>query len=257
MCLILLSYRTDPLFPLVLAANRDEFYDRPAAPMSFWSEAPQVLAGRDLLAGGTWFGITRAGRWAAITNFRDPERHRADAPSRGLLVSDFLLGDATPVQYLESLQRKAGAYNGFSLLIGDTGGVFYFSNRCDGIQALRPGTYGLSNRFLDTPWPKVVKGKEALAGLLARGALKPAELFSALSDRVTPDDSLLPETGVGREWERVLSPLFISSPVYGTRSSTVLLIDREGTIRLWEKTFNSHPEAEEERSFEFRIGETP
>jgi len=256
MCLILFAYDVHPAFRLILGANRDEFYDRPTAPVSFWEEAPDVLAGKDLQAGGTWFGITKTGRWAAITNFRDPVRHRPDAPSRGMLVSRFLLGKETASDYLKALQGEADRYNGFNLLAGDAGGVFYYSNRCEDMKALTPGTYGLSNRYLDTPWPKIVKGKEALTGLLAQGdegALHPDHLFTILSDRNPAEDRLLPETGVGREWERVLSPLFISSPGYGTRASTVVLIDLEGRVRLWERTFNSHPEAEQERCFEFRI----
>ena len=253
MCLILFAYESDPAFRLVLAANRDEFYDRPTVPVSFWEETPQLLAGRDLQAGGTWFGITRTGRWAAITNFRDPARHRPDAPSRGLLVSQFLLGEATALQYLQSLQREAAQYNGFNLLAGDGSGVFYFSNRRETIQALKPGIYGLSNRYLDTPWPKVVKGKEALSRLLGCGVLEPDDLFTVLSDRIPAEDDLLPQTGVGREWERVLSPLFIASPGYGTRSSTIVLIDSGGRVNLWERTFNAHPDKENERHFEFQI----
>ncbi len=254
MCLILFSYKTDPYYRLVFAANRDEFYKRPSEPASFWREAPQVLAGRDLVAGGTWFGITRKGRWAAITNYRDPRNHRADAPSRGLLVSGFLLGDDSARVYLEDLAPDAGDYNGFSMLAGDAAGLFYFSNRRDGVRELPPGIYGLSNHFLDTPWPKVRKGKDILSRLLSNGGTPNSEgLFRILADRIPPDDCDLPQTGVGLEWERVLSPLFIWSTDYGTVSSMVLLIDNGGKVVFRERTFAAGPQIKEDRVFEFDI----
>ncbi len=254
MCLILFSYRNDPRYDLIFAANRDEFYHRPADPISFWREAPHVLAGKDLTAGGTWFGITRDGRIAAITNYRDPASLRSDAPSRGLLVSRFLTEAFSPEEYLDLMQKEGGQYNGFSLLFGDLSGLYYFSNRSRTSGKIAPGTYGLSNRFLDTPWPKVIRGKEALSRIQSGGGdLDPALLFSILADTSLPEEKDLPETGVGREWERLLSPLFISAPGYGTRSSTVVLIDKSRHALVEERTFNSHPEPIDKRRFEFDI----
>ena len=253
MCLILFAYQSHPVYRLILAANRDEFYDRPTAPMGFWDEAPQVVAGRDLKAGGVWFGITKDGRWTALTNFRDPARSRPDAVSRGMLASRFLLGEDSPRSYLESLRKEADRYNGFNILVGDPISLYYFSNRAETFRPLLPGIHGLSNCFLDTPWPKVSRGKEALAQVISRPTMVVEDLFDVLSDRVQPEDADLPNTGVGKHWERVLSPRFIASPVYGTRCSTVLLIDNDNRVVLRERTFHSHSNAPDERSFEFQI----
>jgi uncharacterized protein with NRDE domain len=254
MCLVLFAYKSHPLYSLVFAANRDEFYDRPTLSASFWDDAPDLLAGRDLKEGGTWFGITRQGRFAALTNYRDPKDHRDEAPSRGWLVSSYLLGTTPPKDYLEELSAKAGHYNGFNLLVGDTGRLFYCSNRGGPCRELPPGLYGLSNHLLDTPWPKVEKGKSDLAKrILQRGRLDPEEIMQVLRDRSRPDDMLLPDTGIGLDWERILSPVFITSPIYGTRSSYVLLIEYQGGVTFLEKTFNGGPEPEQTAAFEFRI----
>jgi uncharacterized protein with NRDE domain len=238
MCLILFAWKMDEDFPLVLAANRDEFYERPSAPADFWDDAPDLLAGRDLRDGGTWLGITRGGRVAALTNYRDPASLKIGAPSRGMLVSDYLRGREKPGAYLGRIASEADRFNGFSLLVGDPDELFCFSNR-GALEPLQPGIHGLSNRLLDTPWPKVVQGKKVLKALLQRGKEVPSEaLFALLADRARPPDDRLPETGVGLEWERVLSPLFIESEVYGTRSSTVLLIDRNGGVTFIERVFN-------------------
>lgn len=240
MCLILFAYRYHPRYELVLIGNRDEYYDRPTAPLAWWDDAPAVLAGRDLAAGGTWLGVTRAGRFAAITNYRDPRAVRADAPSRGPLVGDYLKGDSPAWDYLQALRTRAADYNGFNLLLGDSEGVFYFSNQGGAPRRLAPGLYGLSNHLLDTPWPKVKRGKQALAALLDDGAEpEVARLLAPLTDRAPADDADLPNTGVDLLWERLLSPLFIESRErgYGTRSSSVLRVSREGEVRLAEKSW--------------------
>lgn len=238
MCLILFAWKMDEDFPLVLAANRDEFYERPSAPAAFWEEAPDLLAGRDLQEGGTWLGVTTKGRLAALTNYRDPASLKIGAPSRGRLVSDYLRGGEIPEAYLRRIASGADHFNGFNLLVGDPGGLFCYSNR-GARERLDPGVYGLSNRLLDTPWPKVERGKAALSALLkGKKDLSPEGLFALLADRTRPPDDRLPVTGVGLAWERVLSPLFIESAVYGTRSSTVLLIDRRGGVTFAERVFN-------------------
>jgi len=242
-------------YSLVLAANRDEDYDRPSAPAAFWNDAPNILAGRDLKERGTWLGITKKGRIAALTNYRDPASVKEGAPSRGWLVSDFLRGHEEPLTYLQNLAFRADRYNSFSLILGDLSRLYYFSNR-DGLFELSPGLYGLSNHLLDTPWPKVERGKEALRLLLfKKQSPLPEEIFNILTDRSMPDNESLPDTGVGLEWERILSPIFISSPTYGTRSSTVLIIDRKGHVTFVEGIFNAHPDPFPfiTAKFEFRI----
>ena len=236
MCLIFLAWRRHPDYRLVVAANRDEFYARPTAPAAYWSEAPDVLAGRDLEGGGTWLGVTRAGRFAALTNVRSPIGHIPDAPTRGRLVSEFLLSASAPGDYLQSIAEQAGAYNGFNLLVGDGESLHWFSNRDGQPTTLAPGIYAISNDLLDTPWPKVVRGKERFRKLLHSREIHPPAIFDLLTDRQLAADEALPDTGIGVERERALSPIFISAGDYGTRSSTVLFIKGAGDIIFHERT---------------------
>lgn len=255
MCLILFAWKMHAAYPLILAANRDEFTERPSAPAAFWDNAPDLLAGRDLKAGGTWLGITRSGRLAAVTNYRDPASLKQEAPSRGQLVSDYLRGRESPEEYLQRLAPRAGRYNGFSLLVGDRSGLLFYSNRGEAVRP-EPGIHGMSNRLLDTPWPKVENGKRALGRLLAEGHdPSPEALLDLLASRSRPPDDRLPDTGVGLEWERILSPLFIESPTYGTRCSTVLLIDRQGLVTFVERVFNGGSEPRATSRFDFRIAD--
>jgi uncharacterized protein with NRDE domain len=244
------------VYRLILAANRDEFYERPTAQAGFWEDAEVLLGGRDLERGGTWLGATETGRVAAITNFREPSRKTVGAPSRGLLVSDFLRSHERPEAYLERLATNASSYNGFNLIVGDADKLRYYSNRGDAPRALEPGLYGVSNHLLDTPWPKVARGKQALAEMLSSDdAVSIDDIFRLLADRTLADDTCLPDTGVGLEVERALSPLFITSPVYGTRSSTVLLVNREGKVTFIERSFTNGSEEWDEARFEFVIKE--
>jgi uncharacterized protein with NRDE domain len=238
MCLILLSYRNHPSYRLILAANRDEFYDRPTAPLGFWEEDPRILAGRDLKSGGTWLGVTKSGRISAITNFRDPKTQMNDAPSRGFLVENFLRGDEPPEKYLRKVKKEGKKYNGFNLIAGNESGLFCFSNRSDEITELSPGVHGLSNRFLDTPWPKVEKGKKCFKNILSGNNIDTELIFAMLADEEKPPDGDLPETGVGIEWERILSPLFIRSEIYGTRSSSIVLMEKK-SVTFIERTYNT------------------
>jgi len=240
MCLILFSYENHPQYRLILAANRDEFYERPTAPLAAWDSAPEIFAGRDLRGQGTWLGITRSGRFAAITNYRDPASVLKDAPSRGLLISNFLKGNEPAESYLTGLEKLAAKYNGYNLLAGDPSGLWYYSNRGHDINKLSPGLYGLSNHLLDTQWPKVAKGKSGLKKLLATGKeIHTDGIFDLLADRTIAADHRLPHTGVDLEWERTLSALFITSDNYGTRSSSIILIKRTGEVTFLEHTFNS------------------
>jgi uncharacterized protein with NRDE domain len=243
MCVLLLAYKQHARYPLVVAANRDEFYDRPTDAASFWIDAPGVLAGRDLRQGGTWLGITREGRFAALTNFRDAEATLTDRPSRGHLVSRFLIGDEQPEVYLAGIAREGHQYNGFSLVAGARDSLCYYSNREGQVRVLPPGVYGLSNHLLDTPWPKVARGKRVMTELLSgAGELTPEALFALMADRSVADDPLLPATGIGLDRERLLSSLFVSSEIYGTRSSTVVLIDDQDNVDFLERTFDGDPD---------------
>ena len=253
MCLIVFAYNVHPSYPLILAANRDEFYERPSAPADFWEDQPQVLAGRDLKEGGTWLGVTPKEKFSAITNYRDPSTFKSKAPSRGKLVYHYLCGDQSVDKYLGKISRQTDKYNGFNLILGEGSDLFIFSNRGEK-QKLKPGIYGLSNHFLNTPWPKVSRGKKLLkAALDKKGAELEEALFALLADRHIPPDSKLPATGIGLEWERVLSPIFITSPVYGTRSSTILLIGKNKRVKFVEKVFDGNPEPWVTSRFSFRL----
>ncbi|WP_456427448.1 NRDE family protein [Rhodocaloribacter sp.] len=236
MCLIAFSFRERAEYPFVFVSNRDEFLDRPAAPMHFWEDAPDLLAGRDLRGGGTWLGLTRAGRFATVTNYREVGRTKPDAPTRGRLPVRFLLGDDAPAAFLDRLAPEADRYNGFNLLVGAGGALHYYSNR-GARRALAPGLYGLSNHLLDTPWPKVVRAKTALRTILDEDRIEPEALFALLADETKAPDDALPDTGVGLEWERLLSSIFIRSPKYGTRASTVILTNHQGKTDVYERTF--------------------
>ena len=257
MCLILFSYKNHPNYRLILAANRDEFYKRPTAPLDYWVEQPDVLAGRDLKGNGTWLGITRTGRIAAITNYREGGAPIDKAPSRGDLIRNYLTTASAPSEYLNEVRKIGHTYHGFNLIAGDADGLFYTSNRANRIHRLRPGLYGISNHLLDTSWPKVKKGKVRLQGQLnGQEKIDPEKIFEILSDRSMPADDELPDTGVGLQWERILSPLFITSSDYGTRSSSIVLIATSGRVTVMERTFlkteNGINEGET-RQYSFRI----
>jgi uncharacterized protein with NRDE domain len=230
MCLIIFALRCQPGYPLVVAANRDEFHSRPTLPARFYPQSPGLLAGRDQLAGGTWMGVTRGGRFAAVTNFRDPAQSLPAPRSRGELALDFLLGEETAESYLERILAVAGEYAGFNLLAGAGGDLWYCSNSAGDSRprALAPGFYGLSNARLDTPWPKVELGKSRLRAVLARLPPTHDTLRGVVADRLTADPAELSPLGLEDSMEQVLSAQFIVTPEYGTRSSTTLwLEDRE------------------------------
>lgn len=241
MCLIVFAWQSRSDLPLVVAANRDELHARATEPAAFWDDLPQVCAGRDLVAGGTWLGITRGGRFAAVTNYREGVPSPDAAHSRGRLTREFLAGDESPKSFLRRLQPCAGDYAGFNLLLGEIGGdLFYFSNRATSCRKLSPGIYGLSNGLLDTPWPKVTGAKAALGEILCGGHRPSLEqLLDILADRSLPPDDALPATGVGVDLERLLSPRFITAPTYGTRSSTGITVDASGSVALCERAFDS------------------
>ncbi len=254
MCLILLAHRAHPRWRLVVAANRDEAYARPTAPAGWWSDAPEVLAGRDLRAGGTWMGITRAGRFAAVTNVREWPLPPAAPLSRGHLVSGFLLGQQRAEAYLASLSPSE--YAGYNLLVSEADGeLWYASNRGGEAAPVADGIHGLSNALLDTPWPKVRRGTAGLAALLSHPAGPDEDaLFRLLADADPAPDPDLPDTGIGQAGERALSSLFIATPDYGTRASTVLLVGYDGEVRLVERTVVPGGAERPEARFEFSVG---
>ena len=237
MCLILLAWRAHPEFPLVFAGNRDEAYERPAAAAAFWTDDPQIFGGRDLEMGGTWLGVTRSGRIAAVTNYRDGIGGTA-ARSRGELTANYLRGNEGPRSYLKRVAPHAKDYRGYSLIVGNQDLLFAQSNRGTGIDELAPGVHGVSNHLLNTPWPKLVRGKQRLAGLLKAGETELAEgLFQAMADRAVAPDAELPDSGVGLQRERELSPAFIAGERYGTRATTVILVSRRNEVVFAERRF--------------------
>lgn len=252
MCLIALAHRVHPDYPLVVAANRDELYARPTAQASFWQDQRSILAGRDLECMGTWLGVTTRGRFAAVTNFRDPADARASAESRGTLVSRFLETDVPAAQFVEQVARNADAYRGFNFLASDGTELYSYSNRHGRPQRLEPGIYGLSNHLLDTPWLKV-----RLARARLKEALTPAPstepLFTLLADTDFAPETELPDTGVGQERERMLSAARIVSDAYGTRCSTVLIQGADRTLSFAERTFGEQGAEQETVRYEFRL----
>lgn len=252
MCLLAFQYDEHPEYRLVFAGNRDEFYDRPTAAAGYWEDAPHVLAGRDLKAGGTWMGVTTAGHWGVVTNIHDQVEYRKNARSRGTLVADYLREEPDPRSYLEHVAANAEQYNGFNLLLGTPDSLYYFSNRASSVERVEPGLHGLSNEQLNSPWPKVKRATSALQRLLDEEAVSTDALLEVLEDRTPAPRDELPDTGLDQEREQALSSIFIDGDAYGTRASTVLLIDRSGDVTFVERTFERGKRLETKR-FHFQI----
>ncbi len=272
MCLLVLAWQAHAHYRLVVAANRDEYHERPAAPLAKWPPPAQLLAGRDLRAQGTWLGIDRQRRFGVVTNFRELQRRRAGAPSRGDLIPSYLDAHAGAsadadggarsrpgaAAFFAALAARAHEYSGFNLLLTDEDSLWYGSNRATPFaRPLPPGVYGLSNELLDTPWPKLQRVRAGFeAWLHAPQAAAPQELFALLGDR-TPAQEALPEGGLPREWQRALSAPFVLHPTYGTRCSTVLLLEPDGALYLAERRFDSRGESAGESEFRLKRGEWP
>jgi uncharacterized protein with NRDE domain len=250
MCLIVFAYKVHPVYKLLVAANRDEFYGRPTAPAHYWEDRPDILAGRDLEKMGTWMGVTTSGRFAALTNYRDPKEVTEGKRSRGELVADALKHKGNIKDYMQSLVKKKDLYPGYNLLVGDRTELYYYSNKGQELQKVEPGIYGVSNHLLNTEWPKVQKGKEGMSKIINGEQVELVErLLSLLQNADQAPDELLPHTGVSLEWERMLSPLFIKSGNYGTRSSTVMLMsDKE--IQYVERVFTKDGISEQQYKIE-------
>ncbi len=248
MCLILFSHHHHPSYKLVLIANRDEFYERPTKMASWWDDHPHILGGRDLTHHGSWLAITKQGKIAAITNYRDPNNIKSNAPSRGHLLNEFLTTSLSIAAFSNKLLATGNRYNGFNLLYGNQDELAYFSNYGSSPKILTPGNYGLSNSLLNTPWPKVVKGKEKLDKLLfSSDKFSVQKALKALKDNRQANENELPDTGIGLEKEKILSPMFIESPGYGSRCSTIITIDQNNRVDFNE--FSYFPEGKFQHTF--------
>jgi uncharacterized protein with NRDE domain len=252
MCLITFAHRVHDGYPLLVAANRDEYYRRPTAGLHFWEDAPQLLAGRDLEAGGTWMGITRQGRFAALTNHRNPPSTPETPRSRGMLTLDFLAGDIDPEAYLEKIAGSAGEYAGFNLVVGDHRQLYYFSNIEARVRKLTPGIYSLSNGLLDSDWPKQRAAASRLAELIP-ASVDHRRLANTIADTVPAADEELPSTGLDPALERALSAQFITLPEYGTRATTTLSVRRDGCVEMHEQDFGEGGTAGERRAHSFHL----
>ncbi len=248
MCLLAFAWKTHPDHALIFAGNRDERHARATEGARPWSDAPGVIAGRDLEAGGTWVGVSAGGRFAVVTNYREGLSPAKAPRSRGALTAEFLQGDMPPARYLDMIRPRAREYGAFSLLIGDAQELHVFSNRGGPDGPVEPGVHGLSNHLLDTPWPKVERSKQRLAALLEQEAATNEALFRLLSDRTPAAEAELPETGIGRELERQVSPPFVLNPNYGTRCSTLIRLGSQG-LRIAERRFDPEGRAIETREF--------
>jgi uncharacterized protein with NRDE domain len=253
MCLLLLAYKTHPNNKLIIAANRDEFYERPALPLHKWESTPEIFAGKDIQGKGTWLGITKNGKIAAITNYRDMNKIKADAPTRGKLITDFLLRKTTAEKYSDILLETADTYNGYNLIYGDVDNLFYFSNINKEPIKLSSGIHGISNHLLDTPWPKVVKSKKEFTKIISEKNPSEDKLFQLLRDSEIFNKEL-PDTGLGKELERMVSPIFTVTEKYGTRSSSVIFVDLDNNVTFTEKSLVNENKKWKTSSFNFKIG---
>lgn len=255
MCLIGLAWDAHPKYKLIFISNRDEYYNRPAASIHFWKESPDLIAGQDLEGGGTWLGVTRKGRFAAITNYRDPKNIKSKAPTRGKLTYNFLAGQDSPEAYLKQIATQAQNYNGFNLLVGDllNEELYFFSNYENKIKKIGKGIYGLSNALLDTPWHKVKKVREKLRKTVMENPerIESTHLLTTLIDKEIPEDSEVQQIGLTMNWERMLSPMFIESKEYGTRASSVILLDRRNSLLFKERVYKGGDYRQE--VFQFQI----
>jgi uncharacterized protein with NRDE domain len=280
MCLLVIAWQSHSRYRLVVAANRDEFHERPTAPMARWPAPNDILAGRDLRANGTWLALDRRRRFGVVTNFRDLQKPQPDAPSRGTLIPSYLGGGAGAAEFLAALAPQAQAYSGFNLLLTDAESLWYASNRGDPLAApatrpdepsvtpaqtvnplwrsLPAGVYGLSNQFLDTPWPKLRRVRKRFEAWLGQTTASAEELFAMLDDRTRVDsDEDLPRTGLTPQWERILSAPFVLHPDYGTRCSTVLLLEHSGAFTLIERRFDRDGRPSGESQWALQAGEWP
>lgn len=253
MCFVVFSFKEHSKYKLIFCANRDEFYNRKTEKVRYWGNDENILAGKDLEGGGTWLGITKTGRFAALTNFREGGRKNPEKTSRGLIVREYLESDGSPLKYVKYLEEKKEDFEGFNLLFGNKDELYYFSNRSNGLLPVTGGMYGLSNATLETPWPKIRRGKKLFSDILSESNITPEKLFDLLRDDKKPDTKELPDTGVPKEFEKELSPIFVNMPGYGTRSSNVIFIDYNDNVEFYEKIFDSSGDEVNHSYYYFQI----
>ena len=254
MCLIVFSLRSHEKYPLILAGNRDEFYERPARPAKFWENNPNLLAGIDIKGGGTWMGVTTCGKLGALTNYRDLTNIKENAPTRGSIVTDYLTGTKPAPVFLETLNENAQKFNGFNVLAGTPDSFFHYSNETRKITEIESGIHGISNAVLNTPWPKVEKAKEDLRNILRNDHIDTEELFSLLKSKKTYPLEILPNTGLPDEKEKAVSAAYIKTEDYGTRCSTIILMDQNGEVTFIERTYDPKTEnITTEKYYNFQI----
>jgi len=238
MCLYILYYQSHPHYPIILAGNRDEFYERNASPLHRWTDHTNIIGGKDLKEGGSWLAVNNNGNFAVVTNYRDPANLRDNVVSRGSLVSNFLIQEYKPEEYLNKISESDNDYNGYNLIIGNHRKVYYYSNIIHHYKKLTKGIYMLSNHLLDTPWYKTLRAKRMCSEVI--GMMKEIDIDALLrifTDYTIAPDDQLPDTGIGYKLERMLSSIFIESAVYGTMATTILTIDNEGKVNIHEKTY--------------------
>lgn len=252
MCLIVFEKNNHPDYKLIFAANRDEFFERPSAPLHLWNDEP-IYAGKDLKEGGTWCGISRNGRFAAITNYRNIKSIKKDAVSRGRIVTDFLTGTSSPEFYSKGLADSANQYNGYSLIFGHKSDLYFFSNQSKKIAKVESGIHGLSNHLIDTPWFNVKRGKQLLKQAIEKGDNLIDDMLAMLSDKTLSPDDELPDTGLEKNIERKISSIFVETPDYGTRSSTVILIDQKDNVTFVEKSLDTKTKEWIINKYEFEL----
>ncbi|MFV8834287.1 NRDE family protein [Aquisalimonas sp.] len=251
MCLLAFAVGCHPDYPLIVVGNRDEYHHRPTEPMHWWQD-PRLLAGRDLTAGGTWLGVTPSGRFATVTNYRDPELQRSDAISRGQLVVDALTAEDLGA-FSTELEACGSRYNGFNLLWGGVECLYYYSNQEGGVRTVPAGIHGLSNGLLNTPWPKLIRVRDRLDTMVRGGEQPDSEaLLDLLADRRLAADGSLPDTGIPKDWERLLSSPFIVSEAYGTRASTVVMVSADGAVAVRERSFGPSGDCLDDRAFRWQ-----
>jgi len=258
MCLIVFSLRSHKKYPLVLAGNRDEFYKRPARPAKFWEDKPNLLAGKDIKGGGTWMGVTKNGKLGALTNYRDLKNIKEEAPTRGSIVTDYLTDSKPAPVFLETLDENAEDFNGFNVLAGTPDSFFHYSNETRNITEIESGIHGISNAVLNTPWPKVEKAEEDLRNALNSDHIDTEELFTLLKSKKTYPPEVLPDTGLPDHKEKEVSAAYIKTEDYGTRCSTIILMDHTGEITFMERTYD--PKTEDittEKHYNFQIDSEP
>ncbi|RAV97780.1 NRDE family protein [Pseudochryseolinea flava] len=253
MCLIFISLKAHPTYKLIVAANRDEFYNRKTEAAHFWKDHPQILGGRDLEANGTWMAMAKDGKISMLTNYRDPQNINPAAPSRGMLVSDYLIEKTTAENYINTIAVNGKAYNGFNLIVGNPEALWYYSNYRDGVSKISEGLHGLSNHLLDSPWPKVLRGNKKFKETLSQPIITPASLFDILYDEQLAPDTELPQTGLPLDRERALSSMFIKTDNYGSRCSTVVLVDQHDHVIFSERIYDLKTFDHSTQTFEFDI----